>query len=319
MDNILLLMPFFRDYEQCLKKALEQRYQVTLVNCDQYNQEIVEKYLTIRRKMRHIRAVPAFRNRIDIWNRRMACNSFNDTFLSAISSEENAYQGVLCINCQCVGDHLLRRIRKNNPTAKMVYYLWDDIWNLFHLPETSCFDRVLSYNIDECHQKKWEYLPVFTQNVRLGHAENNEYDVALIGTAHPSRVKLANQIFKRYADQYRIFIYLYDPKGNGGQFCHTEPLNYDEYLEIMRKSSAFIDDPNEGQTGPTTRVFDALLTDTKILTTNTSIRHYPVYSQNITIIDRNHVEIPPEFLSQPYYKSDYQALTADDWLESIGL
>ena len=109
----------------------------------------------------------------------------------------------------------------------------DDIWNLFHLPETSCFDRVLSYNIDECHQKKWEYLPVFTQNVRLGHAENNEYDVALIGTAHPSRVKLANQIFERYADQYRIFIYLYDLEESMNVAIVTQPLehNYGAILQ----------------------------------------------------------------------------------------
>lgn len=319
MDNILLLMPFFRDYEQCLKKALECKYHVTLVNCDQYNQGTVEKYLSIRRKMRYIRAVPAFRSRIDLWNRQMACNSSNNDFLETISAEKNVYQAVLCINCQCVGDRLLWKLRNNNPTAKMVYYLWDDIWNLFHLPDTSCFDRVLSYNIDECHQKKWDYLPVFTQNTRLGHAQYNDYDIALIGIAHPSRIKLANQIYEKYSDQYRVFIYLYDPKGTGGAFCHEKPMKYDEYLEIMRKSSVFIDDPTEGQMGPTTRVFDALLTDTKIMTTNTSIRHYPVFSQNIASIDRNNVIISREFIFQPYYKTNYQPLTVEDWIETIGL
>ena len=31
MDDMLLLMPFFRDYEQCLKEALGHKYNVTLV------------------------------------------------------------------------------------------------------------------------------------------------------------------------------------------------------------------------------------------------------------------------------------------------
>ena len=319
MDNVLLLMPFFRDYEKCLKKALDRKYHVTLINCDEYNRCIVEKYLLFRRKMRHIRSISALRPRIDLWNKRMACDSFNHSFFHEIDPEKNAYQTILCINCQCVGDGLIRSIRRNNPKAKMIYYLWDDIWNLFRLPRTSCFDQVFSYNIDECLHNKWEYLPVFTQKDRQGHSEHNKYDIAFVGTAHPNRIELANKIFKQYSDQYKIFIYLYDPLGVGGPFCHKEPLKYDEYLEIMSESSVFLDDPYEGQTGPTTRIFDALLTDTKILTTNDRIRHYPVYSENIGIVDRNHVEIPPEFIRRPYYKSEYHALTADDWIKAIGL
>lgn len=319
MGNVLLLMPFFREYEQCLKKVLDRKYHVQLINCDQYNRNIVENYHTIRRKMRHIRAIPALRPGIDLLNRRMACDSYNDIFLPMISSDKNVYQGIVCINCECIGDGLLQTIRRNNPEATMVYYAWDDSKNLFHLPKTSCFDRVFSYNIDECRQRKWEYLPVFTQRGRLGHSERNEYDIAFIGTAHPNRVELADKIFSKYSDRYRIFIYLYDPLNVGGPFCHREPLKYDEYLKIMRESSVFLDDPYEGQTGPTTRVFDALLTDTKIMTTNENISHYPVYSPNIVILDRDNVEISPEFVFQPYRKTEYRALTAEDWIEAIGL
>ena len=319
MDDMLLLMPFFRDYEQCLKEALGHKYNVTLVNCDQYSRKTVEEYLTIRRWMRHIRTLHALRPRVDLWNKRMACNSLNRSLLSEINTEKNAYQAILCINCQCIGDGVLRTIRNNNPTAKMIYYLWDDIKNLFHLPNTSCFDHVFSYNIDECREKEWEYLPVFTQRGRLGHAKQNKYDIAFVGTAHPNRIELANKIFKGYSDQYKIFIYLYDPLGVGGPFCHQESLSYDMYMEIMRESAVFLDDPYEGQTGPTTRVFDALQTDTKILTTNDSISHYPVYSPNIAVLDRNHIEISPDFVLQPYKKTEYQPLTVEEWIEAIGL
>ena len=312
-------MPFFRDYEQCLKKVLDRKYNVLLINSDQFNRSIVENYHTIRRKMRIVRAIPVLRPGIDLWNRRMACDSYNNTFMSMISSDKNAYQGIVCINCECVGDGLLRTLRKKNPAATMVYYAWDDSKNLFHIPELSCFDRVLSYNIDECRQKKWDYLPVFTQTGRIGHSKHDLYDIAFVGTAHPNRVELADRIFNQYSVKYRLFIYLYDPLGVGGPFCHKEPLKYDEYMKIMRESSVFLDDPNEGQTGPTTRVFDALQTETKILTTNENISHYPVYSPNIAILDRDHVEISPEFIYQSYYKTTYQALTADEWIEAIGL
>ena len=319
MENILLIMPFFREYDQCLNNALRQKYHVVLINSEQFSRDIVDRYQVIRKRMRYIRAIASLRPKIDLWNRRMACDSFNDSFMSLVSPKKNAYQAVLCINCQCVGDGFLRTLRKKNPAAKFVYYMWDDSCNLFRLPDTSCFDRVLSYNMDECRQRNWEYLPVFTQRSRIGHSSFNQYDIAFVGTAHPNRIELAQKIFNRYSDCYKIYIYLYDPLGCGGQFCHKEPLEYDKYMEIMKQSAVFLDDPYEGQTGPTTRVFDALQTDTKVLTTNASISHYPVYSRNIAILDRDDLVISPEFISQPYYETEYQPLTVNNWLEAIGL
>ena len=137
MDNMLLLMPFFKDYEKCLKEALGRKYCVTLVNCDLYNQRIVEKYHLIRRKMRHIYAIQTLRPGIDAWNKRMVCDSFNSFFMSMVSSQKNAYQAILCINCQCIGDGFLQTLRNNNPMSKIIYYLWDDICNLFRLPKVS--------------------------------------------------------------------------------------------------------------------------------------------------------------------------------------
>ena len=113
--------------------------------------------------------------------------------------------------------------------------------------------------------------------------------------------------------------YLYDPSNSGDQFCQDTPLNYKQYLNVMRKSKAMLDVPHPEQEGPTTRSFDALLTKTKVITVNPHIKEYPIYSENIMIVDRDNIVIDDAFIKKPYIETGYQALTISDWLKKFNL
>ena len=319
MENLLLIMPFFMGYEECLKKALEKKYHVTVINSEQYNERVLDWYYRLQKLTKHFYKIERLSPIIDAQIKAMACSINNHAFLSQVSDEKNYYQIILCINGQCVGESVIRRLKERNSDAKFIYYLWDDLKNLFHLLSTSFFDIIASYNIEECRQKGWMYLPVFVQGERHGHEKINEYDISFVGTAYSDRVELANKLYDKYSDKYRIFVYLYDLYKKGGRFCQSVPLSYEDYLNIVRRSVAVLDAPISGQTGPTTRLFDALLTDTKVLTTNKDVAIYPVYSPNVCIIDHEDLEIPEEFIRQPYIRTDYNVPTVEKWIEVIGL
>ena len=87
----------------------------------------------------------------------------------------------------------------------------------------------------------------------------------------------------------------------------------------MRKSKVLMDVPQYTQEGPTTRSFDALLTKTKVVTVNPFIREYPIYSDNILIVDRNNIVIDDAFIEKPYIETGYQALTIPEWLKKFDL
>ena len=42
MNKLLLIMPFFMDYQNILKNEMERYYEVTLINSDQLDKEILE-------------------------------------------------------------------------------------------------------------------------------------------------------------------------------------------------------------------------------------------------------------------------------------
>lgn len=44
VEKLLLLMPSFMEYEKSLQDQLEKKYEVTLLNCDQYDKVILEEY-----------------------------------------------------------------------------------------------------------------------------------------------------------------------------------------------------------------------------------------------------------------------------------
>ena len=78
----------------------------------------------------------------------------------------------------------------------MRLYLWDDAKILRKNTHFKYFDEVMSFNMDECKKYGFKYMPMFTQHEWIGHAKQNKYDLALIGTAHPDRIKLAKEIYE---------------------------------------------------------------------------------------------------------------------------
>ena len=52
---------------------------------------------------------------------------------------------------------------------------------------------------------------------------------------------------------------------------------------------------------------------------NLHMREYPIYSENILIIDRNNITIDDEFMEKPYVETGYEALTIQEWIKKFDL
>ena len=218
-----------------------------------------------------------------------------------------------------LSDKFYQVVKERNPQARFIYYAWDDVKNLIKQSHIKFFNEKFAYNISECKKYNFSYCPMFVQNEIVGHDSKDLYDILFIGSAHSDRQKIADELYSKYGKEYRLFIYLYDPTHTNGQFCHDQPLTYEKYIEYMRKSKVLIDVPQSTQEGPTTRSFDALLTKTKVVTVNPFIKEYPIYSDNILIVDRNNIVIDDAFINKPYIETGYQALAIPEWLKKFDL
>lgn len=316
MNKLLLIMPFFMDYQSILKNEIERYYEVTLMNSDQFDKEILECFYSCRKirwGFRH--AIKPLMN----YEKEKVINNFLDNFIKLVSNEINYYKIILCINGAYMPDLFYKYLREQNPKARFIYYSWDDMHNLFKKNHIKYFNERYMYNIQECKKYHATYLPMFVQDVTVHDEQSKEYDVALIASAHSDRKRLAGEIYEKYSSRYHIFIYLYEPGKADKDFCHATPMTHEEYMNILRKSKAVLDIPHIGQSGPTTRFFDALLTKTKVITTNSDIVKYPIYSENIYITSRRKVVIDESFMTIPYKEIDYKPLMVPEWIKKIRL
>ena len=316
MDRLLLLMPRFMDYEKSLKENLNRKYEVCWLDSDEFDREILDKFYKcnkIRWGIRHL-----FRKYFN-YDLEKAEAFFLENELGKICLEKNYFSVVFCINGPYLSDEFYKKVRMLNPNARYIYYAWDDVSNLIKKNHIRYFDEVYSYNIIECKKNKWNYLPVFVQESGVGHSKEDKYDIVFIGSLNDDRRKIADDLYERYSSIYRLFIYLYDKKNVGGRFCHNSPLTNKQYISIMRESKAILDVPQICQKGPTTRAFDALLTETKVITVNKYMKYYPVYSDNMIIVDRDIINIPDNFMAKEYVINSYHSLSIDMWIKKIGL
>lgn len=311
----LLMMPEFMGYNDAIFQELKKRGECKFVNN--------EKNFCIRNNIKtlYIRARRHFSRSQDLINKysyRLLSECIDDGNDNEIKEE---YNYIICVNGHRYPDPFYKRIKENNPDAKFVLYLWDDVNNLISIEHKKYFDKIYSYNLDDCKKYSFSYVPMFVRSQYCGHIMK-KYDVSLICTLHASRLEFIKNFYKKYLGTYKMFIYLYNPLNYEvpdyiKPFVYDKPIEYQKYINILQSSKSTLDLPNLRQTGPTTRFFDCLLTDTKVITTNNNIYNYPVYSDNILVIDRYDPIIDTDFIRSEYKTINYKPLDVKDWVDEL--
>lgn len=314
IKRLLLIMPFFMGYEKDLEAYLQKKYQVTLLDSEEFGSDIRNIFYKskIRRYLRKIDKQLCLR---DISS---AEESFSSVFFKYHEIENKKFDIVLTINGHYIPDSVYEIIKRNSPGARFLLYLWDDAGNLFKTTHFRYFDEKYSYNVEDCKKYGMNYLPMFTRIEYIGH-DKDLYDVSMIASAYEDRIPWVRKIYQQYKEQLRFYIYFYQNPVIDDFYCHSEPISYDQYISVLRHSKCLLDIQHPKQKGPTTRAYDVIQTDTKLLTTNANIVNYPINSNNIMLIDRENPVIPLDFINTPYIYEGKNAHTIDQWARAIGL
>lgn len=311
--KILIMMPSFMGYDESLLKELRKYYEVDFVDNEAVGRKI-NKDIENSVFLRIIRKLLKKRTLKELFLESLIRK--HENILTAVTIHD--YDVVICINGHFVSNRFYKKIRNNNPNAQMILYFWDDLNNILKLKHMRYFKNIYSYNIDDCLKYNMKYLPMYVQNDEYNcNPIKKEYDIAIIGTAHPNRLKIAEEIYTKYKEKFNIFVYMYHPTSKIGFFGHNKPLSYNEYMNVLLKSRAVVDLPSKEQKGPTTRFFDAVLTKTKVITVNENITKYPIYSDNILIIDEKELNISEVFIEGEYIDTDHKVYNPNKWINSI--
>jgi len=185
------------------------------------------------------------------------------------------------------------------------------------------FDKVFSYEKDDVEKYNLKFIT------------NYIYDIDQV-----SQEKIKHKIFNissfdnRFDDLRRIATYLKEQNINYKIIARKEGSNKTGLIDItpdymalpevkkyIMDSEILLDIQKQNQKGLSFRVFEALGYKKKLITTNSDIVNYDFYdSNNILVLDVNHIDIPKHFLNSTYKQIPETVLykyTLEYWIEKV--
>lgn len=233
-------------------------------------------------------------------------------------------------------------LREVLPQAEFVLYQWDSDENLkYTLEIRSCFNRSYSFDREDAKCKKeLNFLPLFYceeyEKVANISKHGHEYDCVYIGTAHPHKFDLVNQMAQQLKSVYpKQLVYHYMPsvlkfwyqKLLTPEFRHTKKsdFHYKKFssqalLESITTTDCILDSPQAHQIGLTIRTIECLGAKRKLITTNQDIVNYDFYHpQNIYVYD-GQFDFSAPFFTEPYLEPEkyvYEKYSLRNWLRVL--
>ena len=326
MKKILFIAPTFFGYYKEIIKVLEKNYEIDYIEDIPNSSNIYKAVSRVKRN----------------WTKFLVKRYFGEKIEPLILEKKYDYVFVIIGMTFSLFPEMIEKMRKIQNKAKFIMYQWDGEKNISFVNDIhKYFDDIYTFDrIDAVENNLYKFLPLFYINKykEVGKKQRNsyKYDVSYIGTAHPQKIKLINEIAEKIKKIYPLqYIYHYIPskikyyyhkilneeyKNIKFKNLKTKKVSFDKAMEIFEESKCILDAPQKGQNGLTIRTIECLGAKRKLITTNKDIINYDFYCpENIYVYDGNF-----DFNSV-FFKTDYQEInlniyekySLDNWINEI--
>lgn len=324
--NILFFSPSFFGYEKEIQNKMEEMgARVIFYDERPFTSSIEKALLKINPNI--------FYRKLDDY----FLNIFND-----VKSEH--FDHIFLLKCETPTEKILDMFRSHFKDAKFCLYMWDSISNVKNIESKfKYFDLISSFDKKDSLENNFNFRPLFysdSYRIPLEKHKQVTYDICSFGTIHSDRFKIISKVeeeannlglntyfFNFLQGQFMYYYYKLTKK----EFKHSnindfsfEKKSSKEITDIIRNSKAVLDIQHPNQSGLTMRTIEMLGMNKKIITTNSDIKNYDFYHpNNISIINRDSIEIDPNFLNSEYEPIDkevYDKYSLKNWiLDSLGV
>lgn len=212
----------------------------------------------------------------------------------------------------------IQELKKRNENIKCILFLWDKFEYTTLKKSANEFDYIFSFDPDDC--KKYGFI--FRASFYLDKAEEKKikymerkYDFFYLGSLRDikryqfveeifnfSKKLGLNSFFKLYVDKKNK---KYLPLNYLENLILRKKISYEENLNLIKNSRVILEIHFSKQLGLTLRSIEAIGSETKVITTNNSIKNYDFYNkENIIYIEKlkDISLIPKEFFLKEYKK-----------------
>lgn len=264
-------------------------------------------------------------------------NYYNDILKNI---EKEKYDYFFLIKGEVVPQYFIDKVKELNPNIILLYYTFDSFENNPNgIDVLKNFDRKYTFDSKDSEIFNLRFRPLFFSDdyYKLNDTINLKYDLLFIGTAHSDRYIISEKVskwcetkkLKSFAFYYSpsrivfLFFKLFDSSFKKFKYSKISfsSLKHKQIIELYEQSKVILDINHPDQRGLTMRVFEALGSGKKIITTNLDIKRYPFYNENnIYIIDRDNIKLNSDFFSLPFVNIDgklHHQMSISGWLEEL--
>lgn len=305
--KILFLCPLFFNYHKKIIKAMESLGAEVDFFDERPSNTVASKAL--------LRINPKFV--------KLQINKYYEEITLKI--KEKKYDYIFICQAEATPKSFLRDVKAMNPQAKMVLMLWDSVANKVNtLEKLDLFDKVFSFDKKDCDQFGLTFRPLFfdEEYERIANEDSPfMYDLFFVGTVHSDRYQILKKVKEQFErNQSSVFYYLYIPTKlmyyqrklftKELMDSHISEFSFvgmpsEQLTAKLKQSKTVIDIQHPKQSGLTMRTIEMLGANKKMITTNADIQNYDFYHpNNICIIDRENIVVPPEFITAPFTAVD---------------
>lgn len=274
----LLITPkSFYFYSEYLKKTLSlYNYDVTLSN-DEYPENTAGK---IMGKL----GIPLLLN--------ITKNTIQKQFLNGKN-----YDLILIIKGRGLSQSLIESLKKSSP--KVIAYTFDSFnYHGAPLKWYNYVDKFYTFDYRDGENHNLPIVELFSSMPENNYPKKCRYDISAIVRNHSDRLEYINQILSSIKTGSR-FIFIYEQNIftflqnflkspflylKYWKYISFKSLPYSDYINALQESNFTIDFAHPAQSGITIRCFEALSSQTKIITNNPYVRKNKYFSENNSII-----------------------------------
>lgn len=259
------------------------------------------------------------------------------------SLKKGHYDYVLFLNLEAISEKDLLELKRVQPKATFIMYMWDSVKNKKHTASLlTYFDLKHTFDKDDSENLNYEsfnFRPLFflDEYRDLRKDKTQEVDLLFVGTVHSDRYQILMKIrnlcekMKKTTDFFMFFQskkLFYARKASDKAYSQAKmtefqfvSLTKEKLIQKLERSTAVLDIQHPSQTGLTMRTIEMIGAKKKIITTNQQIKDYDFYNpNNILCIDRDNIRLSETFFDTAYEALDpriYHSYSVEGWLEAI--
>ena len=215
-------------------------------------------------------------------------------------------------------DHLINFFRNNSPNSKLILRFSDMVSReLGDLNETEIvkikkqFDGVIAYNQEDCDNYGFTYHSVgYSRLKKECFVQTPKYDVVFIGADKGRLEHIRDAYYKFTSAGLKCFFYLIQVKKedrrNDGIIYSDRIMPFCEYLSYELSSKCLFEIVQDGSTGRTYRMMEAIIYNKLLITNCPEIMNTDYYNIEYIQLYNKVSDIDPSFVFKNHADVNYE-------------